>query len=153
MLEVVVFIGLQGAGKSTLYGQRFAATHVLVSKDNFRNSSRPERLQQHLISQALATARSVVVDNTNPSRAARAGIITVARSFGARLVGYFFTSPLPDCLARNAARTERRVPEVGLFATARNLERPSVTEGFDEIFTVATLPDLQFSVLTASAGP
>ena len=145
MLEVIVFVGLQGAGKSTFHAQRFAASHVLVSKDNFPNNSRPERRQQHLITEALAAARSVVVDNTNPSRADRAGIIAVARSFQARLIGYLFLSPMAECLVRNAART-RRVPDVGLFATARKLERPSTREGFDELFAVRTLPDLQFAV-------
>jgi len=32
-LELVIFIGLQATGKSTFYRARFAATHVLVSKD------------------------------------------------------------------------------------------------------------------------
>jgi predicted kinase len=145
MQEVVVFIGLQGAGKSTFHAQRFAASHVLVSKDNFPNNSRPERRQQQLIAEALAAARSVVVDNTNPSRADRAGIIATARTFQARLVGYFFASSLSDCLARNARRA-KRVPEVGLFDAAKRLERPSSAEGFDQLFTVKTLSDLQFAV-------
>ena len=105
MLEVIVFVGLQGAGKSTFHAQRFAASHVLVSKDNFPNNSRPERRQRHLITEALAAAHSVVVDNTNPSRADRAGIIAVARSFQARLIGYFFLSPMAECLVRNARGT------------------------------------------------
>jgi predicted kinase len=146
MLEVVVFIGLQGAGKSTFHAQRFAASHVLVSKDNFPNHRRPARRQQDLLNQALGSARSVVVDNTNPSRADRAGIIAVAREFQARTVGYFFASPLAECLLRNAARPAKRVPDVGLFATVRKLERPSPAEGFDELFLVKTLPDLQFAV-------
>jgi hypothetical protein len=61
MLEVIVFVGLQGAGKSTFYAQRFAATHVLVSKDRLRTNRRPERRQRRLIAEALAAGRSVVV--------------------------------------------------------------------------------------------
>ena len=33
MSEAVVLCGVQGAGKTTLYEQRFAATHVRVSLD------------------------------------------------------------------------------------------------------------------------
>jgi predicted kinase len=147
MLEVVVLMGLQGAGKSTFRAQRFEGTHVLVSKDQFRNNRRPERRQQQLITEALAAGRAVVVDNTNPSRADRATIIALARSFDARVIGYFFASPLEECLARNAARAApRRVPDVGLLATARKLERPSASEGFDELWTVQTLRDQQFDV-------
>jgi len=145
MLEVVVLIGLQGAGKSTFRAQRFESTHVLVSKDRLRNNRRPERRQQQLIREALATARSVVVDNTNPSRAERATIIALARSFNARVVGYFFASPLGECLARNAARLDP-VPEVGLLATAKKLERPALAEGFDALWIVHALPDHTFNV-------
>jgi predicted kinase len=146
MQEVVVFVGLQGAGKSTFHAQRFADNYVLVSKDLFRNNRRPGRRQEQLLTEALASARSVVVDNTNPSRADRATIIRVARAFHARVVGYYFSSPLAECLVRNAARTERRVPDVGVFATARKLEPPSLEEGFDQLVLVHTLRDGNFTV-------
>jgi predicted kinase len=145
MLEVVVFIGLQGAGKSTFGARRFAATHVLVSKDRFRNNRRPERRQQHLIREALAAGRSVLVDNTNPSRTERAAIIALARAFNARVVGYFFASPLEECRQRNEARADP-VPDVGLRATVRKLERPALAEGFDELWTVHTRADHRFEV-------
>src|SRR5262245_56445074 len=102
MLEVVVLIGFQGAGKSTFRAQRFGEDYAVVSKDMLRNNRRPERRQRHLIAEALAAGKSVVVDNTNPSVEERAGIIEVARSAGAHVVGYFFDSPLADCAARNA---------------------------------------------------
>jgi predicted kinase len=70
--ELVMLIGLQGAGKTTFAGQRFGKTHVLISKDRLRNNRRPERRQQRLIVEALAAGRSVVVDDTNPSIAERA---------------------------------------------------------------------------------
>jgi predicted kinase len=60
MLEVVVFIGLQGAGKSTFREQRFGASHALISKDRFRNNN-PQ------LGQAVtATRRRVKVDRELP---------------------------------------------------------------------------------------
>jgi predicted kinase len=155
MLEVIVFVGLQGAGKSTFYGQRFAATHVLVSKDRLRNNRRPERRQQRLIFDALAAGRSVVVDNTNPSVSERAAIVETGRSCGARLVAYFFMSSMEECLLRNGARSgTARVPDVGLFATVKKLVAPSRDEGFHELWSVRTLPDFQFEThpLTESSS-
>ena len=147
MPEVVILIGFQGAGKSTFRAQRFDGTHVLVSKDLLRNNRRPERRQQRLISEALAAGKAVVVDNTNPSVEERASTIDTARLFGARVVGYFFDSPLPECATRNQARAdEARVPDVGLFATAKRFVRPSRQEGFEELFTVRTLPDFRFEI-------
>ncbi len=147
-LEVVILIGLQGAGKSTFRGQRFGETHAVVSKDLLRNNRRPERRQRHLISAALASGLSVLVDNTNPSVEERASIIAAARTASACVIGYFFESPLPECAARNNLRPARtRVPDVGLFAAAKRLVRPSRTEGFHELWTVRTLPDLRFEIL------
>jgi predicted kinase len=147
MLEVVILIGFQGAGKSTFRAQRFAGTHTLVSKDLLRNNRRPERRQQRLIAEALAAGQSVVVDNTNPSVEERAGTIETARAFGARVVGYLFESPLDECAARNSARPdEARVPEIGLLAAARRFVPPSLREGFAEIIAVRTLPDFRFEV-------
>jgi predicted kinase len=147
MPEVVVLIGFQGAGKSTFRAQRFAQTHTLVSKDLLKNNRRPERRQRALIAEALAAGNSVVVDNTNPSVEERASIIEVARAAGARVVGYFFESPLQECAIRNQARSEEaRVPDVGLFTTAKRFVRPSRREGFEEIFAVRTLPDFRFEL-------
>jgi len=52
----VILVGLPGAGKTTFFEQRFAATHVHVSKDRFPNNRRPARRQAELIDQALAAA-------------------------------------------------------------------------------------------------
>jgi hypothetical protein len=51
-------IRLQGSGKSTFYRTHYAATHVLVIKDRFRNNHRPQRRQTQRIEQALKAARS-----------------------------------------------------------------------------------------------
>ena len=113
-----------------------------------RNNRRPERRQQRLIAEALAAGKSVVVDNTNPSVEERAGHHRDgARRRERASVGYFFESPLDECAVRNQARPdEARVPDVGLFATAKRFVRPSLREGFDEILTVRTLPDLRFEI-------
>ena len=136
-LEVIVFVGLQGAGKSTYYRERLARTHALVSKDLLRNHRRPAERQLALIDEALAAGRKVVVDNTNLTRASRAGVIEVARRRGARVVAYVFLAPLERCLERNARREGRaRVPEFVVRNAARSIEPPTLDEGFDEIVAV-----------------
>ncbi len=133
-MEVVVFVGLQAAGKSTFHRERFAATHVLVSKDLLRNNRRPQRRQMRLLDEALSEGRSVVVDNTNPTVEDRAAIIRLARERGASVVGYFFDVPIAECLRRNAERSGKgRVPDAALFITARRLQRPTLDEGFDRL--------------------
>lgn len=147
-LELVILIGLQGAGKSTFYRTHFAGTHDWVSKDHFRNNPRPARRQQQLIEEALRAGRSVVVDNTNPTAEVRAGLIGLARLYGARVVGYFFESVLADCLERNRQRAGKaRVPDAALYATRKRLEPPSIVEGFDRLYFVRAAGGERFEVL------
>src|SRR5712691_8380883 len=83
--ECIILSGLPGAGKTTFYQQNFAATHRHVSKDLWPNATGREARQRRVLSEALAEGASVVVDNTNPTVAERAAIISVARGHGARI--------------------------------------------------------------------
>jgi predicted kinase len=146
-MELVLFIGLQGSGKSSFYRERFSGAHVLVSKDLWPHARRRDARQQRLISEALAAGRSVVVDNTNPTVEGRAPLIALGKAHGARVVGYSFESSIEDCLARNARREGRaRVPEVALYATRKVLRWPSPAEGFDALYFVYLTPEGTFRV-------
>jgi len=137
-MEVVILIGLPASGKSTFFRERFAGTHDHVSKDLLRNNRRPQRRQEQLIAQSLASGRSVVVDNTNPSVAVRVPLIAAARQHGAEVVGYFFPTEAGDALRRNRARQGReRVPDVAIFTARKRLEPPTIEEGFDRLYTVS----------------
>jgi predicted kinase len=132
--ELVILIGLPGAGKSSFYRDRFAATHVHVSKDLMRNRRDRQTRQLVLIDEALATGRSVVVDNVNATAADRAVLIDAARRRDAAVAGYVFTTSAPECSRRNRNRIGReRVPEVAIRAAAKRFEWPTRTEGFDRL--------------------
>ncbi len=136
-MELVILVGLQAAGKSSLYRARFADTHILVSKDLLRNARSRQARQMALIERALERGESVVVDNTNPGIEDRSPLIAMGRVFGARIVAYYFEARAPECLRRNALRQgHARVPNVAIYATARKLEPPRGAEGFDAVFRV-----------------
>jgi predicted kinase len=135
MVELVVLVGLPGAGKSTLYSARYASTHALVSKDRLRNHRRPAARQRVLVEEALARGRSVVVDNTNVRRADRRELVALARAHGARATAVLLLAPVAECCARNASRVGRaRVPDVAIFAAARRFEPLAADEGFAAVF-------------------
>ena len=135
--EVAILVGLPGAGKSTFYRERLAATHRHVSKDLLRNASNKQARQDALVREALAAGQSVAVDNTNVSPADRATIIVIARERGARVVGHYIEATTREAIARNERREEKkgRVPKVAIFTCAKRLVPPSLAEGFDALHT------------------
>lgn len=140
--ELVIFVGVQGAGKSTYYRARLAATHVHVSKDLMPNARNRDAKQRELIVAALSAGKSVAVDNTSPTPAVRAPLIALGKAYGARVVAYFFEITVKDALARNRGRQGKaRVPDVVIVLTARKLVAPSFEEGFDEVRVVAPPPE------------
>jgi predicted kinase len=130
-------MGLPGAGKTTFYRQRLAADHAHVSKDLMKNASRKGSRQLAEIDAGLRSGRSVAVDNTNARAVDRAELVAAARAHGARVVGYYLDTPAAECAARNRKREGReRVPDVAVYVTARRLERPALSEGFDALYRV-----------------
>jgi len=136
-MELVIFVGLQAAGKSTFYQTHFVETHTLVSKDRFRNSKNPNRRQTQLIRAALEAGRSLVVDNTNPTVAERRSLIHLGHIYRAKIIGYYFTPQVHQCLERNRQRTGKaRVPDIAIYATLKKLIPPAYAEGFQQLFYV-----------------
>ena len=146
-MEMIIFIGLQASGKSTFFRTHFATTHVHVSKDLLSNNKRPARRQQQLIEEALQAGHSVVVDNTNVTKEARAELIHLGHLYGATIIGYYFETNVRQSLERNRQRTGKaRVPDIAIFATLKKLVRPTCAEGFDQLFHVRTAGDETFEI-------
>jgi predicted kinase len=141
-LELVVFTGLQASGKTTFYRERFAATHLHVSKDLWPNARKKEERQRRLIGEHLRAGRSVVVDNTNPTPIEREPLIAIGRGLGARVVSYAFVTTVEEALRRNAGRDgDARIQDVGIFSVAKRLVLPGEAEGFDRRFEVRLSDD------------
>jgi predicted kinase len=140
-LELIIFVGLQAAGKTTYFNRKLAATHVHVGGDLLKSGRNREMRQRQMIGDALASGRSVVVDNTNPTPAVRAPLIEIGRRFGARVIACYFEANVRDVIARNHAREGKaRVPDVAIWVTKRKLVPPSFDEGFDEVRVIAAQP-------------
>ncbi len=146
-MEMIVFVGCQGAGKSTFYRERFFKTHVRVNLDMLKTRNR-ERL---LVRACLDMQQRFVVDNTNPTVEDRQRYFELANGFGFKVIGYYFEATIEELLQRNAQRAAKeQVPELGVRGTLKKLERPTLAEGFDEIFRVNVLQDQTFNVVRLS---
>jgi predicted kinase len=81
-MEAVILCGVQGAGKTTLYRDRFLETHVRVALDLLRTRPREEAF----LRLCLAERQRFVVDATNPTPADRRRYLEPAREAGFRTV-------------------------------------------------------------------
>jgi len=136
-MELIIFVGLQGSGKTTYYHEHFAATHVHVSKDLMPHARSRDTKQMMQIDEALRAGRSVVVDNTSPTIESRAPLIEAGKRHGARVIAIYFDPHIPTILARNQQREGRaRVPVPAIFATKKKMVAPTTAEGFDEVRVV-----------------
>ena len=129
----MIFVGIQGAGKSTFYKERYLDTHQRINLDMLKTRHRVRRFFQACIE----TNQAFVVDNTNPTRTERIFYIQAAKEAGFRVVGYYFQSKVEDCKRRNEQRpSEKQVPLRGVLGTAGRMELPSLDEGYDELLYV-----------------
>jgi predicted kinase len=138
---MIIFVGLQAAGKSTYYHANLAATHVHVSKDLMKNVRNRDVRQCQMIEEAFRAGRSVAIDNTNPTPLVRAPLIELGRRYGARVAAYFFETAVKDSVARNRLREGRaRVPDLAIYIASKKIVPPSLAEGFDEVRAIPPLP-------------
>ena len=148
-MELCIFVGIQASGKSTFFRTYFADTHIHVSKDMLRSSKTLNKTakQSLLVEEALREGKSVVVDNTNPTKEDREPLIALGHRYGAKVTGYVFQSTVQDARQRNSTREGKaRVPDVALYVMASKLVMPTYEEGFDELWCVKIVGDGHFEI-------
>jgi len=137
-MEMIVFSGVQGSGKSTFYFERFAKSHLRINLDMLRTRNR----EDIILHACLAAQQPMVIDNTSPTIAQRARYATIGRAAGFRTVLYFFDISIETALTRNGNRSGAElVPEIGVRGTFAKLERPTNAEPFDQMFVVEVAQD------------
>jgi predicted kinase len=131
-MELVIFIGIQGSGKSTFYKERFIDTHIRINLDMLKTRNR----EKIIFSACLEAKQPVVIDNTNPTARDRQRYIPTAKQAHFKVAGYYFTSSLESCLIRNENRPDEKIPAEAIVSTHRRVEAPSYEEGFEELYEV-----------------
>jgi predicted kinase len=118
---LVLLVGPAGAGKSTWAAANFE-DGVILSSDLFRHLLAGDAADQSATGEAFALLHRVargrlrrgllsVIDATNLTASARRGLLRLATQTGRPAVAVAFDVPLERCLAQNAARPGRIVPE------------------------------------------
>ncbi|HMP01526.1 MAG TPA: aldo/keto reductase [Gemmatales bacterium] len=149
--EVVLIMGIQGAGKSRLVESYLAAGYARLNRDQL--GGKLDDLVPRLQALLSAGQRRVVLDNTYPTRTSRASVIAAAWSHGVPVRCRFLQTPLPEAQVNVVLRQIERYgkllspeemktlsksdpnlpPPVALSRWAASLEPPAADEGFAAI--------------------
>jgi predicted kinase len=152
----VLLVGPAGSGKSTWAAGRFAPAEIL-SSDGFRALVAGDAADQDATADAFRILHAVararlrrglrcVIDATNLTRGGRRSLLAIAARAGRPAIAIVFDVPLAVCLARNAGRAGRRVPDeiVRRHHSELALARAQLPgEGFRAILVVG--PDGSFA--------
>ena len=143
MQELVVVVGRPASGKSTLRDKFFVPKgYIAVNRDTLGTQSKCLKTAED----ALASGKSVIIDNTNPSKAARKPYLDLAKKFGVPARCLHLCIPPEVCRHLNYYRqiltkgTRRRVPDVGVRVFEKDFQAPKAEEGFTEVRELGFLP-------------
>ena len=149
--SLVLLVGAAGSGKSTLAGRLFAAEAILssdalraeLSGDPANQAATPLafRILHEQAARRLAAGVLTVIDATNVEAAARRPLRRLAAAAGRPIVAIVLDLPAATCLARNAGRSGRVVPEAAvrrqLAALRRGIDHDGLAaEGFDQLIVL-----------------
>ena len=153
--EVVLVMGIPGAGKSQVANEYTDRGYVRLNRDERGGTLR--ELAGALETGLSSGVRRIVLDNTYLTRAARSHVIESAHRHGvparcvwldtplaqaqinlvARMLAQFGTLPAPDELKQLARRNPGVLAPTSQMRTVRELEPPSIDEGFEHIEAIA----------------
>ncbi len=154
--EVVIIMGVQGAGKSSLVSRYVEAGFRRLNRD-MAGGSLDDLIP--LLSQQLGTDARVVLDNTYPTRASRWPVIRAAHAAGVPVRCHFLATPVHEALINIVLRILQRYdkllgpdelkelsktdsnlpPPMALARFAACFEPPNLDEGF------AVIEELRFA--------
>jgi diketogulonate reductase-like aldo/keto reductase len=155
--DVVLVMGIPGAGKGLVADEYVARGYVRLNRDERGGTLRD--LADALDGELSSGVRRIVLDNTYLTRAARSHVIDTANRHGVsarcvwldtplaqaqvnlveRMLERFGALPAPDELRRLTRRQPGVLAPTSQMRTVRELEPPSIDEGFAGVETIAFL--------------
>ena len=164
MKEIVMLMGFQGSGKSTLVSDYTSRGYARLNRDNAGKSASLEGLLPAM-EMHLKQGQSVVLDNTYLTAADRKPVIERGKKAGATDKVVHINTPFEDCQINVCIRMVKAlghlpdpaeikkskdpaiIPPAAMFAARKAFEKPLKTEGMDaiEIVPFTRVYDLSYT--------
>lgn len=143
MAELIMLVGLPGAGKSTYAQGLKEKGYIIHSSDaireeltgNINEQAHNEEVFYILhsrVKEDLKKGKGVVYDATSLNRKKRKAFLDELRSIQCKKTCVIVMTPYEVCLAQNYART-RQVPDGVIVNMYKSFNTPWYSEGWDEI--------------------
>lgn len=160
---LIIMIGLPASTKSKYTNTLWATTPnaTVISRDKIGGT-----ISQliPLVVKALDEGKSVILDNTNLTRATRKQFIDIGKEKGVEVHGYYMKTSAEDCQIRHLYRMYSKFgeiymtgkdaiankkdahiyPPMALFKAKNELEEPVISEGFTKLI-VKKVYDIKWS--------
>ena len=153
MSEVIIVMGINAAGKTTLVSQFTNSGYLRLNRD-----TEGGKLDGLAVKAAVLFSQGVnkiVLDNTYASIESRKSIIDFAKKVGASIKCYWLTTSLEEAQMNVCLRLVRKYghlpgpdewkglrkdpnafPPIAQYQYRQRFEKPTTTEGFDEVIEV-----------------
>lgn len=163
MKEIVIIMGYQAAGKSTIVGQYESQGYTRVNRDNLGGNL--AKLNEHVERLMATGVDKFVLDNTYGTKDSRQAVLDMARRHGFTVKCVWLTTSLEDAqynasyrlldkffsddpirfkihevLGPDFAKVGKDqccVPAIAQYAYRKSFQEPSVSEGFSAVEKVA----------------
>lgn len=141
--EMIINVGYPAAGKSTLSKKYLAKKgYTIINRDTLSTQDKCLKAAEA----SLQQKKSVVIDNTNPSKEARKVYINLAKKYNSSVRCFMFETSFELAKHLNMYRQSqtlgkvRRIPDVGFNTYKSRYEKPELSEGFCEVKSISFIP-------------
>jgi predicted kinase len=154
--DIIVLVGLPGAGKSEYAKELAEEGYVICSSDEVRgrmfgnandqdHNAEVFQILHKEIRAHLMDGDSVVYDACNIHSKRRKAFLDTLKDIRCKKSAHVITTPYRSCIDQNRGR-ERVVPNEVIDRMYKHWQTPSMWEGFDEIELVPMIPGEPFDI-------
>ncbi|KAK8810718.1 hypothetical protein WA158_007293 [Blastocystis sp. Blastoise] len=140
--EIVLIVGPPASGKSTISTTYFS-TYDRINQDTYKTIKKCLSVART----SLTEGKSIIIDNTNRDKNTRSQWIELAKEFKIPIRCLLMTLEKPICMHLSVFRTgniwreeNRKVPDMIIHAFYKNMEKPTVQEGFKSVLSIPFIP-------------